>query len=58
MSKLKVGLLFGGKSEEHEVSVMSARSVYGAADKQKYELIPQAISREGFWLNREQSLGI
>ncbi len=55
MSKLKVGLVFGGKSAEHEVSLMSARSVMVNADKEKYELYPVAISKEGYWLSREES---
>lgn len=55
MSKLRVGLLFGGRSEEHEVSIMSARSVFTAADPEKYEIIPVAISKEGYWLDPGQS---
>ncbi len=48
--KLKVGIIFGGRSGEHEVSLMSARSVMGALDREKYEVIPIGITREGRWL--------
>lgn len=58
MGKLRVGLIFGGRSQEHEISIMSARSVYQAADKDKYELIPFAISKKGYWLDPERSLEI
>jgi D-alanine-D-alanine ligase len=55
MGKLRVGLLFGGRSEEHEISIMSARSVYAMADKEKYEIIPYAISKKGYWLDSRES---
>ena len=48
----------GGVHRIHEISIMSARSVYQAADKDKYELIPFAISKKGYWLDRERSLEI
>lgn len=48
--KLRVGLLFGGRSAEHDVSVVSARSVMTALDAGKYEVIPIGITREGRWL--------
>jgi D-alanine-D-alanine ligase len=47
--KLRVGILFGGRSAEHEVSLQSARNVIAAADPQKYEIIPIAITKEGRW---------
>jgi len=47
--RLKVALVFGGRSGEHEVSVVSARSVAGALDRGKYELVPMAIDRGGLW---------
>lgn len=58
MSKLRLGLIFGGRSQEHEISIMSARSVYQAADKDKYDLIPFAISKKGYWLDPVRSLAI
>jgi len=48
--KLRVGVIFGGRSGEHEVSVRSARSVIEAIDKSKYEVVPIAITKQGNWL--------
>ncbi|HYW70327.1 MAG TPA: D-alanine--D-alanine ligase family protein [Pyrinomonadaceae bacterium] len=48
--KLRIGVIFGGRSGEHEVSVRSARAVIDAIDKSKYEVIPIAITKEGNWL--------
>ena len=45
--KLKIGVLFGGKSAEHEVSVMSAKNVIAALDTQKYEIISIKIPKDG-----------
>lgn len=47
---LKVGIIFGGKSGEHEISLMSATSVIRAIDSKKYEIVPIGITREGKWL--------
>ncbi|MFW6035112.1 MAG: D-alanine--D-alanine ligase family protein [Halothermotrichaceae bacterium] len=58
MSRLKVGLLFGGRSEEHEVSIMSARAIYSAADSGKYQIKPYAISKNGYWLDQKSSMEI
>ena len=48
--KLKVAVLFGGRSGEHDVSLMSARSVLSVLDPQKYEVTQVGITREGKWL--------
>jgi D-alanine-D-alanine ligase len=48
--KIRLGVIYGGRSGEHEVSVRSARSVIEAADPEKYEVVPIAITREGHWL--------
>jgi D-alanine-D-alanine ligase len=48
--KLRIGVIFGGRSGEHEVSVRSAGSVIDAIDKSKYEVVPIAITKEGNWL--------
>lgn len=48
--KLRIGIIFGGRSGEHEVSARSARSVIDAIDKSKYEVVPIAITKEGNWL--------
>ncbi len=49
--KLRVGVIFGGRSGEHEVSVRSAGSVIEAIDRKKYEVLPIAISQAGKWLS-------
>ena len=47
--KLRVALVFGGRSGEHEVSIVSARSVAGALDPKRYDVLPMAIDRAGLW---------
>jgi D-alanine-D-alanine ligase len=49
--KLRVGVVFGGRSGEHEISVRSAGSVVEALDRGKYEVVPIAITKEGKWLS-------
>jgi len=49
--RLRVGVIFGGRSGEHEVSIRSAASVIEAIDRKKYDVLPIAISREGKWLS-------
>lgn len=49
-NKLKVGLMFGGRSGEHEVSLMSARSILSALDKERYEVTQIGIKHDGSWL--------
>src|SRR5579859_3780749 len=55
MKRLKVGVLFGGRSGEHEVSLLSAASVLNAIDRNKYDLVPIGISKEGRWLTSGES---
>ena len=50
MKKLRVGILFGGRSGEHEISLLSAASVLNAIDKNKYEVVPIGITKDGRWL--------
>jgi D-alanine-D-alanine ligase len=50
MKKIRVGILFGGRSGEHEVSLLSAASVFNAIDKTKYEVVPIGITKEGRWV--------
>lgn len=50
MKKIRIGILFGGQSAEHEVSIRSAKNVYDALDKSKYEPILIGISKKGDWL--------
>jgi D-alanine-D-alanine ligase len=51
--KIRVGVLFGGKSSEHEVSLQSARNVIDAIDKNKYEVVPIGIDKTGRWILNE-----
>lgn len=53
--KLRIGVLFGGRSGEHEVSLLSAASVLNAIDRKKYDVVPIAISKEGRWLTSGES---
>jgi D-alanine-D-alanine ligase len=55
MEKLRVGILFGGRSGEHEVSLLSAASVLNAIDKEKYDVVPIGITKEGRWLTAENA---
>ena len=55
MSKLNLGLVFGGQSQEHEISVLSASSVYNVIDRKKYDIFPAAISKTGKWLSVSES---
>jgi len=50
VAKLRVGLIYGGRSGEHEVSILSANSVISAINRQKYEVVPIGITKEGKWL--------
>jgi D-alanine-D-alanine ligase len=49
-NRLRIGILFGGRSGEHEVSLISAASVISALDPEKYEAVPIGISKDGRWL--------
>ena len=55
MKKVRVGVLFGGRSGEHEVSLLSAASVLNAIDKNKYEVVPIGITKEGRWLTATEA---
>lgn len=55
MAKLRVGILFGGRSGEHEVSLLSAASVLKAIDKEKFEVVPIGITKDGRWLTAEHA---
>jgi D-alanine-D-alanine ligase len=48
--KVRVGVVFGGQSGEHEISLLSAQSVMRAMDKDKYEIVPIGVTQEGRWL--------
>jgi len=53
--KIKVGLIFGGRSGEHEVSFCSASSIINAIDKDKYTVVPIGITKEGRWISPQDS---
>jgi D-alanine-D-alanine ligase len=55
-SKLRVGVIFGGRSGEHEVSLMSAHSIINALDPLKYSITQIGITHEGEWLSGENVL--
>ncbi|HVF29886.1 MAG TPA: D-alanine--D-alanine ligase family protein [Pyrinomonadaceae bacterium] len=56
--KLRVGVIYGGRSGEHEISLRSARTVIEQIDKDKYEVVPIAINRAGGWLSPAASLDL
>ena len=53
--KLRIGILFGGRSGEHEVSLLSAASILNAIDRKKYDVVPIAISKHGQWLTGSEA---
>ncbi|HVI09292.1 MAG TPA: D-alanine--D-alanine ligase A, partial [Candidatus Binatia bacterium] len=55
MQKLRIGILFGGRSGEHEVSLLSAASVLNAIDKEKYDVVPIGITKDGRWLTADDA---
>ena len=55
MKKLRVGILFGGRSGEHEISLLSAASVFNAIDKSKYEVVPIGITKQGRWVTAKDA---
>ena len=54
--KTRVGVIFGGRSGEHEVSLRSAESVIRSLDPSKYEVVPIAITHEGRWLGTRDAM--
>ncbi|OGY45873.1 MAG: D-alanine--D-alanine ligase A [Candidatus Buchananbacteria bacterium RIFCSPHIGHO2_01_FULL_39_8] len=54
--KIKVGVIFGGRSGEHEVSIISAQSVIKELDKNKYQVIPIGITKKGQWVAGPQAV--
>src|ERR1700737_3008263 len=53
--KLRIGILFGGRSGEHEVSLLSAASILKAIDKKKYDVVPIGITKQGQWLTSTEA---
>ena len=58
MTKIRVLVLFGGQSGEHDVSLISARSVVEALDHEKYDITPVLISKKGRWIASDTALQI
>src|ERR1700733_12190633 len=56
--KLRVGILFGGRSGEHEVSLLSAASILNAIDRTKYEVIPIGITKQGQWITSSEATSL
>jgi len=56
MAKMRLGVLFGGRSGEHEVSLLSARSVINALDPARYQVIEIGITKKGEWLTGPETL--
>ena len=56
--KLRVGVIFGGRSGEHEISIRSAGAVIEAIDHRKYDVVPIAITKEGKWLPPAAAAGL
>ncbi|MEW6733985.1 MAG: D-alanine--D-alanine ligase [Acidobacteriota bacterium] len=57
-NKLRVGVIFGGRSGEHEVSLRSAHSIINAMDKNKYDVVPIGITKQGGWLIAKEAIGL
>src|SRR3989344_3866452 len=55
MSKIKVAVLFGGQSPEHEVSIITGIQVMNALDKSKYEVVPIYVTKDGRWVRGDNS---
>ena len=55
MARTRLAILYGGRSAEHQVSVVSARSVMEALDPDRFEVVPLAITRDGAWLLPDRS---
>ncbi len=53
--KTRVGVIFGGRSGEHEISVRSAKTVIEQIDHEKYDVVPIAITNDGVWLDAAES---
>ncbi len=56
MAKYRVGIIFGGRSVEHEISIISAHQVINVLNKDKYEVVPIYITKEGNWVTGEKLL--
>ena len=57
-TKIRIGVIFGGRSAEHEVSLVSAASIISALDKEKYDIVPIGITPQGKWISSADALAI
>lgn len=53
--RLRVGILFGGRSAEHEVSVISAQGVMAAIDQDRFQAVPMGVTKDGTWLTPQET---
>src|SRR5262245_47874873 len=58
MKKIRLGVIFGGRSGEHEVSLRSAESILQSVDRSKYDVVPIGITHEGRWLASKKALAM
>jgi D-alanine-D-alanine ligase len=56
--RLRVGVIFGGRSGEHEVSLVSATSILAALDREKYEVVPIGVTPDGRWISSPKALSL
>ena len=56
--KTRLGVIFGGRSGEHEIAIRSARTVLEQADPEKYQIVPVAIAEDGRWMSPAESLAL
>src|SRR4051812_49409040 len=58
LMKQTIGVIFGGRSGEHEISIRSAKTVIEQSDPAKYDIVPLAITNEGIWLSPSASVAL
>src|SRR5881409_1290034 len=58
MKKIRLGVIFGGRSGEHEVSLRSAESILKSIDRSKYDDVPIGITHEGRWLASKNAIAL
>jgi D-alanine-D-alanine ligase len=58
MNKTRIGIIFGGRSGEHDVSIRSAKTVIEQIDKKHYKVTPLAVGKDGIWLSPKQSAAL
>lgn len=56
--KIRVAVVFGGRSDEHDVSLRSAQTVISALDPERYDIVPLGITREGRWIAGEDPMSV